>query len=79
MDKPAWLFATWFGCGFSRFAPGTVGSLAAIVIAWPLSRIGFGRLHFLILAVRAALPGDPRRQHSGRRVGPERPAIRRDR
>ena len=50
-----------------RIAPGTVGSLAAILIAWPLSRIGFGRLHFLILALRAPLPGDPGRRASWRR------------
>jgi phosphatidylglycerophosphatase A len=49
-NKPAWLFATWFGCGFSPIAPGTVGSLAAILIAWPLSHLGFARLHFLVLA-----------------------------
>ena len=55
-NKPAWLFATWFGCGSSPFAPGTVGSLAAIVIAWPLSRIGFSRLHFLILAFALLYP-----------------------
>ncbi len=62
-NKPAWLFATWFGCGYSPFAPGTVGSLAAIVIAWPLSRAGFGSLHFLILALVASLPGNPCRRH----------------
>ncbi len=55
-NKPAWLFATWFGCGFSPIAPGTVGSLAAILIAWPLSRIGFSRLHFLILAFALLYP-----------------------
>lgn len=51
-----WLFATWFGCGYSPVAPGTAGSLAAIVIAWGLSRIGFGRLHFLILALVLLYP-----------------------
>ncbi len=55
-NKLAWIFGTWFGCGFSRFAPGTVGSLAAVVIAWPLSRLGFGRLQFLILAVALLYP-----------------------
>ena len=55
-NKPAWAFATWFGCGYSPFAPGTAGSLAAIVIAWPLSRIGFSRLHFLILAFALVYP-----------------------
>lgn len=55
-NKPAWLFATWFGCGLAPVAPGTAGSLAAIVIAWPLSRIGFGRLHFLVLAFALLYP-----------------------
>jgi phosphatidylglycerophosphatase A len=55
-NKLAWLFATWFGCGLSRYAPGTVGSLAAILIAWPLSRLGFGRLHFLVLAFLLLYP-----------------------
>jgi phosphatidylglycerophosphatase A len=54
--RPAWLFATWFGCGYSRTAPGTVGSLAAIVLAWLLSRIGFSRLHFLLLAFALLYP-----------------------
>jgi len=30
------LLATWFGCGYAPKGPGTVGSLAAIVIALPL-------------------------------------------
>ncbi len=54
--RSAWIFATWFGCGKSPFAPGTVGSLAAILIAWPLSRVGFGRLHFPILAFALLYP-----------------------
>jgi phosphatidylglycerophosphatase A len=55
-NKLAWVFATWFGCGFSPYAPGTAGSLAAILIAWPLSLLGFGRLHFLILAFALLYP-----------------------
>jgi phosphatidylglycerophosphatase A len=55
-NKPSWLFATCFGCGYSPFAPGTVGSLAAILLAWPLSRLGFGRIHFLILALALLYP-----------------------
>jgi phosphatidylglycerophosphatase A len=54
--KPAWLFATCFGCGYLRVAPGTAGSLAAILLAWPLSRLGFGPLHFLILAFALLYP-----------------------
>jgi len=34
-----------------------VGSLAAILLAWPLARIGFGRIHFLILALALLYPG----------------------
>jgi phosphatidylglycerophosphatase A len=55
-SRGAWVFGTWFGCGYSRFAPGTVGSLAAIAIAWLLSRAGFGRLHFFILAFALLYP-----------------------
>jgi phosphatidylglycerophosphatase A len=55
-NKPAWAFATCFGCGLSPLAPGTVGSLAAILIAWPLSRVGFGRTHFLILSLALLYP-----------------------
>jgi phosphatidylglycerophosphatase A len=55
-SRVAWIFATWFGCGYSRFAPGTVGSFAAIVIAWPLARAGFGRVHFLVLAFALLYP-----------------------
>lgn len=55
-NKTAWIFATWFGCGFSPIAPGTVGSLAALLIAWPLSQLGFARLHFLVLAFALLYP-----------------------
>jgi phosphatidylglycerophosphatase A len=30
--------ATWFGCGYAPAGPGTVGSLAAVLIAWALAR-----------------------------------------
>jgi phosphatidylglycerophosphatase A len=53
---PAWLVATWFGCGCSPKAPGTVGSIAAILIAWPLSLIGFNNLGFLVLSLAAIYP-----------------------
>jgi phosphatidylglycerophosphatase A len=50
--KPAWVLATWYGCGYWPWGPGTAGSLAAILIAWPLSaRAGFGPWHFLILSL----------------------------
>jgi len=37
---PTMLVATWFGCGLSRFAPGTCGSLIAMPFAWALLTIG---------------------------------------
>jgi phosphatidylglycerophosphatase A len=55
-SKSARALGTWFGCGLSPFAPGTVGSLAAVLIAWPLSRVGFGRVHFLALSLVALYP-----------------------
>jgi phosphatidylglycerophosphatase A len=36
--KLAGIVATWFGCGYATKAPGTAGSLAAVVIAWALHR-----------------------------------------
>lgn len=54
--SPAWLFATWFGCGYSPSAPGTVGSLAAIVIAWLLARAGFGAWQFVMLTLVLLYP-----------------------
>jgi len=42
------VLATWFGCGYSPFAPGTAGSAAAVVIAIALHEwAGFGWWHFL--------------------------------
>ena len=51
------LLSTWFGCGLSPFAPGTVGSAAAILIGIVLERFaGFGRWHFALLAAAGFLP-----------------------
>ena len=55
-SKSAWLAATWFGCGYSPKVPGTVGSAAAILLAWPLSLIGFNNLGFLVLSLGALYP-----------------------
>ncbi len=46
------LVATWFGCGRSPVAPGTVGSAAAVAIAIVLVRYaGFAPWHFFVMAV----------------------------
>jgi phosphatidylglycerophosphatase A len=45
------LLSTWFGCGLSPKAPGTAGSLAALVIGILLHEYAaFAWWHFLILA-----------------------------
>ena len=48
VNRLALLIATWFGCGYFRWGPGTIGSLAAALIAFALhAGIGAGRLTFL--------------------------------
>jgi len=47
---PAVWLATWFGCGQSRFAPGTVGSLAALPVAWILYSL-FGQTAVMVAAI----------------------------
>ena len=52
------LLATWFGCGFVPLAPGTIGSLAALLIAVVLhANSGSGQGTFLLLAAILMLPG----------------------
>jgi phosphatidylglycerophosphatase A len=34
------ILATWFGCGYSPVAPGTVGTLGALPLVYVLSRLG---------------------------------------
>jgi phosphatidylglycerophosphatase A len=52
------LIATWFGCGFAPIAPGTVGSLAALIIAIALHlAYASGRGTFLLMAMVLLIPG----------------------
>jgi phosphatidylglycerophosphatase A len=58
MRSGAFLIATWFGCGYAPVAPGTAGSLAALVIAIALhSYAGSGRWTLLLLAALLLAPG----------------------
>ena len=55
--KLAYPIATWFGCGYSPWAPGTAGSLAALGIAIALHAwAGFGQWQFAILALATLVP-----------------------
>ena len=44
---PLLLLAFGFGSGCSRAAPGTVGSVAALVLYWPLSHLPL--VHYVLL------------------------------
>jgi len=56
-SKAANLISTWFGCGYAPAAPGTVGSLAALAIAWLLVRYaGWQPLWFGLLVLAATAP-----------------------
>jgi phosphatidylglycerophosphatase A len=49
--KSAWALATFFGAGYFPKGPGTAGSVAAILIAWPLTLVGFTNVWFALLAL----------------------------
>ncbi|HXR75914.1 MAG TPA: phosphatidylglycerophosphatase A, partial [Bryobacteraceae bacterium] len=59
MNRFALLLATWFGCGYWPWGPGTAGSIAAVLIA---ALIHFylgssGRIALVILIAVFLLPG----------------------
>jgi phosphatidylglycerophosphatase A len=56
LNAIARVIATWFGCGYAPVAPGTVGSAAAILIAW-LLRTYVTPLEFGAMGVILAIPG----------------------
>jgi phosphatidylglycerophosphatase A len=66
------LVATWFYCGYSPKAPGTAGSLAALAVAWVLTRyagmdpLGFGLLG-LICTAPAIWAADVTARESGQK------------
>jgi phosphatidylglycerophosphatase A len=41
LDLAARLIGTVFGCGYSAFAPGTVGSAAGVLLFWPMAHSGW--------------------------------------
>jgi phosphatidylglycerophosphatase A len=51
----AYVFATWFGCGLSRLAPGTVGTLGALPL-WFVVR-GGGPLAVFATAIAVTMVG----------------------
>jgi len=58
VKRLALALATWFGCGYFPWGPGTVGSLVAVLIAFVLREYaGSGRLTFLALTIIWLMPG----------------------
>ena len=56
MNAIARVISTWFGCGYAPAAPGTVGSAAAIAIAWALHS-HVTPIEFGALGLALAIPG----------------------
>jgi phosphatidylglycerophosphatase A len=76
MTRLAVPLATWFGCGYFPWGPGTVGSLAAVVIAFALhSAFGSGRLTFLALTLLLLLPAIWASTETARIIAKEDPGI----
>jgi len=72
----ATLLATWFGCGYSPFAPGTVGSIAGLAIGIVLHQYaGFTGWHFLLLAAAAFYPAVWAATLTARTVNRKDPSI----
>jgi phosphatidylglycerophosphatase A len=70
------VIATWFGCGYFPIGPGTVGSLAALIIAIALHlAYGSGRGTFLLLAIVLLLPGVWAADVFAKRIGQKDPHI----
>ena len=76
MKKTSELIATCLGCGYFPIAPGTAGSLAAVVAAIPLHR--FARISGWKLAALAATAFTPAvwaATHTARKAGAKDPGI----
>jgi len=70
------VIATWFGCGYFPWAPGTVGSAAAIIIAALLhAYAGAGRWTLLLLTVIFLAPAIWSATQTEREVKKKDPGI----
>jgi len=57
-NSAATAIATWFGCGYAPVAPGTAGSIAAVLIAIALHTwLGWQPYWFAVLAIALLAPG----------------------
>ncbi len=75
-STPARVLATWFGCGLFPWGPGTVGSLAAVVIAWALHTYAHtDRVTLAILIALLLVPGIWSATVTERSIGREDPGL----
>lgn len=75
MNRLAVAIATWFGCGYFPWGPGTAGSLAGVVIAGVLAYYGWGRPTLLVLIAITLLPAVWASSRTARLVGREDPGL----
>ena len=76
MNRVAVALATWFGCGYFPWGPGTAGSLAAILIAAALHAwLGAGRITLAVLVLVLLLPGIWASTHTARILNTEDPGM----
>jgi phosphatidylglycerophosphatase A len=75
-SRLAGAISTWFGCGYSPKAPGTVGSAAAIVIAILVERFApFPPAWFALWAAALSVPGIWAAGETARSLNLEDPQI----
>jgi phosphatidylglycerophosphatase A len=76
LSLAARLIGTWFGCGYAPIAPGTAGSLAALLIAWVLhTYAGVSGIGMAWLSVALSLPGIWAADVVAREIGRKDPPI----
>lgn len=75
MKRLALVIATWFGCGYFPWGPGTIGSIAAAALAWLASAAGYGRPALMAITVVLLGPGIWAAGVTARLVGREDPGI----
>jgi phosphatidylglycerophosphatase A len=75
-NRAAFAIATWFGCGYWPFGPGTAGSLGAVAAAWLLCRLaGLAPVWLLAAAAVLLLPAVWAAAEVARSSGSEDPGI----
>jgi phosphatidylglycerophosphatase A len=76
VNRLALALATWFGCGYFPWGPGTAGSLAALLIAFELhAYAGSGQLSFLVLTIVWLAPAIWASTRTARMMGKKDPGL----